>query len=86
MQLSACGVPAALHTPAAHFRPSQLQRCQRLVSAAAAQQRPPAKPAKTTGRRRGKALLQDAALKPGEQDDQLLVELARDLRGGIEVR
>ena len=43
------------------------------------------RPAKTTGRRRGKALLQDVRLKPGEQGDELLEQITRDLKNGIEV-
>lgn len=42
------------------------------------------RPPKTTGRRRGKALLQDVALKPGEQGDELLEQITRDLKNGIE--
>ena len=38
------------------------------------QQRPP------TGRRRGKALLHDVALKPAEKDDALLDQIAQELR------
>lgn len=77
-------------TLAARFGPQQQQKHSRrpvLVAAAAQQQQQQQQrpPPKTTGRRRGKALLQDAALKPGEQDDQLLAEVVRDLRGGIEV-
>lgn len=85
MHLAACGVPAALRTPAAHFGPCKQQSGRRSVPVAAAAQQQQRPPAKTTGRRRGKALLQDAALKPGERDDQLLADVVRDLRGGIEV-
>lgn len=45
----------------------------------------PPRPVKSTGRRRGKALLRDVALKPMEKDDELLSQIASDLRSAVEV-
>lgn len=44
----------------------------------------PPRPVKSTGRRRGKALLRDVALKPMEKDDELLSQIASDLRSAVE--
>ena len=55
------------------------------AAAAAQQQQPGARPPKTTGRRRGLALLKDPNLRAGEAGDELLSDIARDLRG-VEVR
>ena len=62
---------------------SLLPRAAQQQSGQAAPGGPP-RPAKTTGRRRGKALLRDVALKPGELGDALLEEIVADLKGGIE--
>jgi hypothetical protein len=49
------------------------------------QHRPHTRP--TTGRRRGKALLRDVNLKPGEKDDPVLEQITRDLLNlEVEVR
>ena len=63
--------------------PHTRSRCVHVAAAAGGG--PQQRPAKPTGRRRGKALLQDVALKPGEQGDELLEQITRDLKNGIEV-
>ena len=72
---SVCTRAAAVHAP------RRLGGGGAVAAAGSAGGRPP----KTTGRRRGKALLQDVALKPGEQGDELLEQITRDLKNGIEV-
>ena len=59
--------------------------CHAVAQQTQEQHRPHTRP--TTGRRRGKALLRDVNLKPGEKDDPVLEQITRDLLNSeVEVR